>query len=309
MSTIRLVNINHQRLHVRTINTVRSPIGIGSDNTNHFNKWLVGFTDGDGTFTIDRQQNGTKWNLVYKISQNKNNAQILYYIKTNQGIGQISKPKDDNWSFRIRQREQQKTIIFPIFDKIPQITKKEFDYKQVKEAASILDNISQDKDIKNKKMEKIYTLLKTGPNKEYKSRVWKNVDCNNIISSVSYKTIISKQWLIGFWEAEGSFYIVNKGDNIFTHGIGQTQKEDPQIQEVIRQIFGAKAKIKDRRPQQDFYSWDSTNKKVIVFAKNYFKGHLKGRASQIYSIWKKSINYKGTDLLKSRNQLRKIAKN
>jgi hypothetical protein len=48
---------------------------------NWFNEWLVGLTDGDGTFTIDRQKNGKKWGLVFKVSQKKTNAQVLYYIK------------------------------------------------------------------------------------------------------------------------------------------------------------------------------------------------------------------------------------
>jgi hypothetical protein len=49
--------------------------GFGIIKTDHyknphlFYQWLVGFTDGDGTFTIDRQCNGKIWNLVYKISQ------------------------------------------------------------------------------------------------------------------------------------------------------------------------------------------------------------------------------------------------
>jgi hypothetical protein len=42
----------------------------------------VGFVDGDGTFTIDRLQNGTKWNLVLKVDQNARNSQLLNYIKT-----------------------------------------------------------------------------------------------------------------------------------------------------------------------------------------------------------------------------------
>jgi len=47
-------------------------------NLQWFEQWLVGFTDGDGTFMIDRLNNGSKWVLGFKISQDHANAQILY---------------------------------------------------------------------------------------------------------------------------------------------------------------------------------------------------------------------------------------
>jgi hypothetical protein len=60
-------------------------------NINFYN-WLVGFIDGDGCFTIDRQnkKDGLKWNLVFKITQSKINAQLIYFIKKNLGIGHIT---------------------------------------------------------------------------------------------------------------------------------------------------------------------------------------------------------------------------
>ncbi|MDP5229028.1 MAG: LAGLIDADG family homing endonuclease [Cellulophaga sp.] len=75
-----------------------------------FYEWLVGFTDGDGTFTIDRQKNGTKWGLVYKVSQKNHNPKILYFIKKRLGCGHVSEPADGTWYFRIRDRDQIATI-------------------------------------------------------------------------------------------------------------------------------------------------------------------------------------------------------
>ena len=43
-----------------------------------FNQWLVGFTDGDGSFTLSKSNK--KWQLIFKISQNKYNLRILNYI-------------------------------------------------------------------------------------------------------------------------------------------------------------------------------------------------------------------------------------
>lgn len=290
------------------------------NNPFFFYQWLVGFTDGDGTFTIDRLENGKKWIIVFKISQKSNNGQLLYYIKSMQGVGHVTESKDGNWSYIVRNREQIKKIIFPIFDSFPLLTVKYYDYIQVKQAYDILtsydENALQGKEKKtieerNRKMEKIYKLLKNGPSANYKSPVWKDIECT-LSGSPAFKKgipIITKPWLIGFWEAEGSFYIVKKEEGKYTHGLGITQKTDKQILEIIRQIFDSKAKVKDRTSsgdKQDFYSWDSTSKDSCNLALKYFEGYFIGKISQKFAIWRKSINYQGKDIIKSKNLLKKL---
>lgn len=301
-----------QRLNVRTLsNKIRCASSIvkieHKNNPSFFNQWLVGFTDGDGTFIIDRQENGKKWILVFKISQKSNNGQLLYYIKSMQGVGQVTESKDGNWSYRIRNKEYIKKIIFPIFDSFPLRTVKYFDYMQVKQAYDILTPLDTSLKIKeeiNIQMEEIYKHIKNGPEVDYKSPVWKDIDCNNITSK--HIPIISKPWLIGFWEAEGSFYIVKKEEGRYVHGIGLIQKTDRQIIEIIRQIFDSKAKVKDIKPKQDFYSWDSTSKVCCNKVKIYFTGYFIGRISYKFAIWGKSISYQGEDLIESINLLKKL---
>ena len=120
------------------------------------------------------------------------------------------------------------------------------------------------------------------------------------------KSIINNNWLIGFWEAEGSLYITKKDENRLVHGLGITQKKDSFQQEAIRSKFESKAKV--RYNKNGFYSWDSTSKLVIDKAIKLFDGQFKGRKSLTYSIWKKSINYQGEKLKKSRDLIRKIIK-
>ena len=104
-------------------------------NINFYN-WLVGFIDGDGCFTIDRQKNGLKWNLVFKISQSKINAQLIYFIKKNLGIGHIT-IETQNITQRIRNLNHFNTVIFPIFDKYNLNTSKYLDYILIKDALRI----------------------------------------------------------------------------------------------------------------------------------------------------------------------------
>ena len=70
---------SHQRLNEEHLNgkySVRS-------KRSSFEQWLVGFTDGDGNFSITHQ--GDKWGLSYKLAQSRFNLRILYYIKKNWG--------------------------------------------------------------------------------------------------------------------------------------------------------------------------------------------------------------------------------
>lgn len=73
----------HQRLNVM------------QPKNEEFKQWLVGMTDGDGSFSILRQND--KWTLTFKISQNTYNLRALYYIKQQLGVGSVSveSNKDD----------------------------------------------------------------------------------------------------------------------------------------------------------------------------------------------------------------------
>ena len=53
-----------------------------------FIQWLVGVTDGDGTFSFSRQK--SSFGFTFKIAQSKYNARLLYYIKSKIGYGSIT---------------------------------------------------------------------------------------------------------------------------------------------------------------------------------------------------------------------------
>ena len=61
--------------------------------------------------------------------------------------------------------------------------------------------------------------------KNYISPAWKNV--NYFVNDTNtVKSVMSKYWLVGFTEAEGSFYIVKKDYTRLVHGFEITQKLD-----------------------------------------------------------------------------------
>ena len=268
------------------------------NNKEGFYQWLVGFTDGDGSFTLYRQvyKNGnSKWNLFFKLSQSSYNLRVLYYIKKELGFGSVQvEYKTTNADFRIRDRKIIKKI-FPIFDKYPLLTNKYFDYIKFKRAYEILadNNISyQEKDIL------LLELKNQKKPQDYISSAWKKI--NYIIKDTNdAKFVISKYWLIGFTEAEGSFYLVKKSSMRLVHGFEITQKLDIIILQGIAKILGISVITKSK-----YNIVVTTNSRAIINIIDYFKNTMKGMKALEYKIWAKSfLKFKGNF-----NELSKVQK-
>ena len=303
---------DHQRLNVeypKNCKLIR--INSNKNNTDHldlskqdFYQWLVGFTDGDGSFTISYQtlkDGKIKWSLFFKISQSSYNLRALYYIKKQLGYGSIQlETKTNNADFRIRDRKIINKIIFPIFDNYPLLTSKYFEYVKFKKAYNILNDSSIDYEEKNK----LLLILKNEkkPN-EYISLIWDKV--NYIIKNTEdAKMIMSKQWIIGFTEAEGSFYIVKKDSSRLSHAFEITQKLDFIVLQSIAHILGISVKHK-----KTYNTVITTNSRTILNIINYYKNTMKGMKALEYRIWARSfIKFKGNfnELNKIRNLVRDI---
>jgi hypothetical protein len=97
--------------------------------------------------------------LSFKISQNKYNKRILYYIKKNLGVGNVSEEKNSNMAqYSVYSREKLKKYIIPIFDKYPLLTNKYFKYKIFKDVFNILENINLSYEEKNELIGKLILL-------------------------------------------------------------------------------------------------------------------------------------------------------
>jgi LAGLIDADG endonuclease len=282
---------SHQRLNVK------------QPTNEWFEQWLVGFTDGDGSFSVLRQ--GDKWSLTFKISQNTYNLRALHYIKKELGAGSIFvESKNDMAHFRIRDLKVINEKIFPIFDKYPLLTTKYFNYNIFKEAYRILDN----KDFtKLEKSNLLENLLLTKPSNSYICPAWDNAS-QPLIDANEAKKIISKAWLIGFIEAEGSFYLVSKSSSRIVHAFGLTQKLDQIVLEGIRLVLGISTKVIFKE-KYNHYILDTTNSRAISNVIDYFNNSMKGMKAVEYKVWSRSFNKnKGNyeKLVKIRDQLRKL---
>lgn len=100
-----------------------------------FPQWLVGVTDGDGTFHFSKQ-NG-KWSLYFKVAQSTYNLRLLYYIKSQLGVGQVA-VSGTIGEYRIRDIKGIVQHIIPLFTANPLLTSKYFHFYRFKIAATIM---------------------------------------------------------------------------------------------------------------------------------------------------------------------------
>lgn len=273
-----------------------------SENKEVFYQWLVGFTDGDGTFSIVRQND--KWSLTFKISQSTYNLRVLHFIKSQLKAGSIYVEKDgDHAHFRIRDCRVLESVIFPIFDKYSLLTTKQFNFGKFKEAHSILSDSSLsrlDKDTF------IFKILETKPPVNYISPAWSLVE-NKVSNFKTASKIMSKAWLAGFTEADGSFYLAAKSSTNLVHAFEITQKLDPLVLIAIKHILGISTSVKVSN--SGYYSIVTTNSRGIENIIKYYKNTMKGMKSLEFRIWARSyVKHKGdfVALNKIRNQIRKM---
>lgn len=93
------------------------------------------------------------------------------------------------------------------------------------------------------------------------------------------QSVMSKPWIVGFTEAEGSFYLYLKGHKQLNHGFTITQKLDKIVLESIGFIFGIKVIVK-----KTHFSLSTSSGQILPFIINYFANTMKGMKALEYRI-------------------------
>ena len=288
----KLILSFHQRLNVEHPNNIKTYDHSRSinrskyyENKDNFYQWLVGFTDGDGSFSIIRVAEG-KWTLFFKLTQSTYNLRVLYFIKKQLGVGSVHIDINCNkGDFTIRDRKTIGSIILPIFEKYPLLTTKYFSYQKFKKAYDILENSNFST------KEKDNLLLKLQSEQvatNYFSPAWKVVK-NEVNNTNEAKSVMSKYWLIGFTEAEGSFYLVSKDSTRIVHAFEITKKLDPIVLKAIAHILGISVSKKKLH-----YTVVTTNSRAIENVIDYYSNTMKGMKAVEFRIWARSyVKHKG----------------
>ena len=248
--------------------------GKKGDN-DHF--WLVGLVDGGGSFSFHKSNN--KWTLNFKIGQSVYNLRLLYRVKSVIGVGSVS-IHDNDAEFRVWKLDHIIKYVIPIFDKYPLLTSEYYNYNKFKQAA----NIISDKTLGAAERDAQLIELKGRMMPEdYISPAWSLIDYN-VLNLTDAEAVICKNWVIGFTETEGSFYIVVNENGRIVHAFEVSEGRDFIVCHALGYIF--RANVITKKTDNTVVT---TKTSSIFHLVHYFHRTLKGIKSLEYRIWARSF--------------------
>lgn len=230
-------------------------------NKTTFKKWLIGFVDGDGCFSIVK--NGTnRFNIVFSIGLSCADLPLLEFIKKNLGVGRITVLKSGMAIYRVRDRNLLLKKIIPIFNDYPLLTGKFKNYLVIKKAL----------EKKNIDSKGLFELKK----KLSRNHIGRKITLSNI----------SLEWIIGFVEAEGSFYTVLEKTGRLRYYFGISQKNnDNKLLELIVKKLQIRGRI---RFKKTYWLLESEDIETLI---KKFRRKLKGYQNIRFIYWVKGYTY------------------
>jgi hypothetical protein len=133
-----------QSAGVRSLHTSEASQRLHAEDLTY--AYLVGLFEGDGYFSITKKGKYLTYELGIELSIK--DVQLIYKIKSLLGVGVVSfrKRKEiEMVALRIRDKDNLKKFIFPIFDKYPMFSNKQYDYLRFKSA--LLSDIIYSEDL------------------------------------------------------------------------------------------------------------------------------------------------------------------
>jgi LAGLIDADG DNA endonuclease family protein len=164
--------------------------------------WFVGFTDGEGSFSIVELKN-KNFRFFFRIRLHKDDIKVLIEISNTLGL---MPPFLDGNSAVLQVTDFQKitNIIIPIFVNMPLLTKKASDFKKFLKAVEIKSNTQKNHSSDVADLESNYLAIMELKNSMNSLNLNKDY-LFNTNANESQQILISPNWLLGFVEGEGTF--------------------------------------------------------------------------------------------------------
>nr|YP_010003040.1 hypothetical protein JXX86_mgp03 [Ulva sp. TM637]AZP40109.1 hypothetical protein [Ulva sp. TM637] len=251
-------------------------------------KWAVGIIDGDGHIGLEwTNKEKTKWVPVLKVTLHRYNKRAIYRLKKILKIGKISY-SGYTITYRMRSKMLWRSVLIPLFG--------EFHLRSMKYAAVlVIKKALSMQQVGNATPQNILKLQQSLDRKSDPiSPIWTN--------RASLQDVLDLDWLAGFIEAEGSFYILNNGQ----HGFAVGQAYDQHIIIAIHRLFGVQSALKNRN---SYLMLDTKNTATLYLIANAINNRFLGIKSFEFSLWLRTLRKKNkTKTLKAKSIITLIRK-
>jgi len=258
-------------------------------NTNNSNSllnphWITGFTDAEGCFSIKFTRSNDyklKWRTQaqFQIKLHERDLVLLNRIKDFFGVGTIV--KDNTYIvYSVKTIENLTRIIIPHFNNYPLLTKKFADFYLFEQIVLIM---ARKEHLTKDNFDKILSLranLNLGMSEKLRSYFPNIVPV--IRPEVSLRKISSPQWLTGFIDGEGCFFInvqkynykldPQRTDKIrLTFQITQHSRDTLFMESIIKYLDCGRISDRYKTPTVDFRvnQYNDIQIKVIPFLEKY----------------------------------------
>nr|ATP01414.1 hypothetical protein [Ulva flexuosa] len=241
------------------------------EDINSEQKWAIGIIDGDGHIGLEwTNKEKTKYVPVLKVTLHRYNARAVYRLKKIFKIGKITY-SGDTITYRVRGKRLWHSVLIPLFGK--------FHLRSMKyEAVLIIKKALYMEQVGNATPNNILKLQQSLDRKtDHISPIWRN--------GTDLKDILDLDWLAGFIEAEGSFYILNNGQ----HGFAIGQAYDQHIIIGIHRLFKIKSALKNRN---NYMMLDTKNTETLHLIADAINKRLLGVKSFEFSLWLRTLRKK-----------------
>lgn len=256
--------IDYEHINLNKYNEIRILLNLPPLSSD-FLYWFIGFTEGDGSFTISKIGD-----LHFVITQEIKYNYILDYIKYNLGFGKVIK-QGENTSRFIVQNNLELYLLGLLFNGNIILPTK-------------LIKFNKWLDLLNKKIEKGKFSRKLNKNND--KEILSLINKINIIPKVKEFTL-DNSWFAGFTDAEGLFFCYLTKNNSYVVGFDIAQKylENKVILDKLVLLFGVGNVYIHSAPNSYYYRVGGLNNSLSLI--RYFdKYTLKSKKSNVYAVWK-----------------------